>query len=52
MGADRAEKLGGPGLDRPGWWRRCLLALETGVYRLLRAPVFLLLVVFRRYAGR
>jgi hypothetical protein len=32
--------------------RRPLESLEEGVYRLLRLPLFLLLVGFRRFAGR
>ena len=34
------------------WPRTFLGALEHGLYRLLRVPVFILLEAFRRYAGR
>jgi len=58
------EPNGGSGAPAPGGAAACdpaaavgrprtlLGTLEYGIYRVLRIPVFLFLVVFRRYAGR
>jgi len=40
-----------PAAARP-WPRSVLGAVEHGIYRVLRVPVFILLEAFRRYAGR
>lgn len=36
----------------PGPVERLALSLEEGVYQVLRIPAFMLLRLFRRYAGR